>query len=230
MQHINYRKIIQWHPKSLEREERLSIGGRLKTAIKPNWFVVTLLFHLEKIAQKLEVIMIGIIKKFFLSCVFFAFRFNLRRYCKLLLSLSLLLLLLCASTSLHLHLGQLSEYDVVVLVHVEQVDAGHLLWRATRTEVRLLDQVAVRVGGHDDPQAAVSGTEVGFVLGGVDDEGPAVLLLEVDGEGPEATVGLGWVCLLVADFAQVSFVAVAHVVLLDFKLDVRSLDDNQISN
>ena len=79
----------------------------------------------------------------------------------------------------------------MVLVHVEQVDAGHLLWRATRTEVRLLDQVAVRVGGHDDPQAAVSGTEVGFVLGGVDDEGPAVLLLEVDGEGPEATVGLG---------------------------------------
>ena len=79
----------------------------------------------------------------------------------------------------------------MVLVHVQQVDAGHLLGRAARTEVRLLDQVAVSVGRHDHPQAAISGAKVCFVLRRVDDERPAVLLLEVDGEGPEAAVGLG---------------------------------------
>jgi hypothetical protein len=81
-----------------------------------------------------------------------------------------------AAASLHLHLGQLAKDHVVVLVHVEQVDAGHLLRGAAGAEVGLLDQVAVRVGGHDDAQAAVAGAEVGLVLGRVDDERPAVLL------------------------------------------------------
>ena len=57
----------------------------------------------------------------------------------------------------------------------------------------------------------------------MDDEGPAVLLLEVDCEGPEAAVRLGGVGLLRADFAQVSLVSVAHVVFFDFKLNVRCL-------
>ena len=52
----------------------------------------------------------------------------------------------------------------MVLVHVEQVDAGHFLRRATRTKIGLLDQVTVRICGHDHPQAAVTGAEVGFVL------------------------------------------------------------------
>ena len=59
----------------------------------------------------------------------------------------------------------------------------------------------------------------------MDDEGPAVLLLKVDGEGPEAAVGLVGVGLLWADLAQVAFVTVAHAVVLDFKLDVGSLEE-----
>jgi hypothetical protein len=112
------------------------------------------------------------------------------------LLLLLLLNISCASAPFHLHFRQLPEDHVPVLVHVEEVDAGHLLWRAARAEVRLLDQVAVSIGWHDHAQAAVAGAKVGLVLGGVDDEGPAVLLLEVDGEGPEAAVCLGGVGLL----------------------------------
>ena len=137
---------------------------------------------------------------------------------------SILQLLLGAAAPLHLHLGQLAEDDVVVLVHVEQVDAGHLLRGAAGAEVGLLDQVAVRVGRHDHAQAAVARAKVGLVLGRVDDEGPPVLLLEVDREGPEAAVGLGRVGLIVADLAQVALVPVAQAILLDFQLDVGSLD------
>jgi len=139
--------------------------------------------------------------------------------------LLLLLNISRATAPFNLHLRQFPENDVPVLVHVEEVDAGHLLRRAAWAEVGLLNQVAVGVGRHDHAQAAVAGAKVCLVLGGMDDEGPAVLLLEVDGEGPEAAVRLGRVGLLRADFAQVSLVSVAHVVFFDFKLNVRCLSE-----
>jgi hypothetical protein len=83
--------------------------------------------------------------------------------------------------------------------------------------------VSVGVGGHDHAETAVAGAEVCLVLGRVDDEGPAVLLLEVNGEGPEAAMGLGRVGLLVADLAQVPLVPVAQAVLLDLEVNVGSL-------
>ena len=88
--------------------------------------------------------------------------------------------------------------------------------------------MSVGVGGHDHTEATVAGAEVGLVLRRMNDERPAVLLLKVDGEGPEAAVGFGRVRLLVANLSKVSLIPIAHPVLFDLELDVRSLKKKRL--
>ena len=78
--------------------------------------------------------------------------------------------------------------------------------------------MSVGVGGHDHTEATVAGAEVGLVLRRMNDERPAVLLLKVDGEGPEAAVGFGRVRLLVANLSKVSLIPI----------DVRSLKKKRL--
>ena len=103
---------------------------------------------------------------------------------------------LYTAAPVHPHVGQLPQDDVLVLVHVEHVHAGHLLGGAAGVAVGLLQEVGVGVGGHHDAEGAVAGAVVGLVLGRVDDPLPAELTLKVDGDGPQAAVGLGSVGLL----------------------------------
>lgn len=136
-----------------------------------------------------------------------------------------------ASAAIHLHLGQLAEDDVLVGVQVEHVDPAHLLRGAARVAVGLLEEVGPRVGGHHDAEGAVAGAEIGLVLGRVDDPLPAELLLEVDGEGPEAAVLLRGVGRLRADLVvEVPLPPVVGAGVLDVELQERGLEKQEERN
>jgi hypothetical protein len=129
-----------------------------------------------------------------------------------------------APAPVHLHIWKLAEDDVFVLVHVEHVDPAHLLRRAARAAVGLLQEVRPRVRRHHHPERAVARAVVSFVLGRVDDPLPVELLLKVDGEGPEAAVCLCRVGRLGADLVQGALAAVVECRLPNVQLQERGLN------
>ena len=110
-----------------------------------------------------------------------------------------------ASASFHHHFWQCTLNDVIIFVHIQNVQSPHFLWIATRTDSRLLKDMFVSIfSRHHFSQRTVSGTIVWLKRRWINDEIPCVIFIKIHFEGFHTTMIAIFFSILGANFTQCS--------------------------